>query len=80
MNCRLAEHRLPTVVLPASRRMDVIERVRAACALQRQAYWVCTLIEESEALGVKRLRRLVQLGQLLPELRIGLVHGRLKGI
>lgn len=68
-----------TVVLPASRRMDVIERVRAACALQRQAYWVCTLIEESEALECEAAEATaVQLGEMLPELRIGLVHGRLK--
>ncbi len=68
-----------TVVLPASRRMDVVERVRAACVLQRQAYWVCTLIEESEVLECEAAEATaVQLGTLLPELRIGLVHGRLK--
>ena len=68
-----------TVVLPASRRLDVVERVRAACTQQRQAYWVCTLIEESEALEAEAAEETAaQLGQLLPELRIGLVHGRLK--
>jgi len=57
----------------------VVERVRAACALQRQAYWVCTLIEESEALECEAAEETaLQLGKLLPELRIGLVHGRLK--
>jgi len=73
--------RLPvaTVVLPASRRTDVVERVRAACALGRQAYWVCTLIEESEALECEAAEETaMQLGRMLPELRIGLVHGRLK--
>ncbi|MCB1763830.1 MAG: ATP-dependent DNA helicase RecG, partial [Gammaproteobacteria bacterium] len=70
-----------TVVLPATRRADVIERVRAACARGRQAYWVCTLIEESEVLECEAAEdTAVQLGQLLPELRIGLVHGRLKAV
>jgi len=68
-----------TVVLPASRRMDVVERVRAACEQQRQAYWVCTLIEESDALQCEAAEESArQLSQLLPELRIGLVHGRLR--
>ena len=70
-----------TVVLPASRRMEVVERVRAACVLRRQAYWVCTLIEESEALECEAAEETaLQLGRLLPELRIGLVHGRLKAV
>ncbi|MCB1759387.1 MAG: ATP-dependent DNA helicase RecG [Gammaproteobacteria bacterium] len=68
-----------TVVVPASRRQAVIERVRAACAEGRQAYWVCTLIEESEALQCEAAEaRARQLAEQLPDLRIGLVHGRLK--
>jgi ATP-dependent DNA helicase RecG len=41
---------ITTVAVPDSRRDEVIERVRNACAAGRQAYWVCTLVEESEAL------------------------------
>ncbi len=72
--------RLPvkTVVVPDSRRDEVSERIRQACRAGRQAYWVCPLIEESEALqcqaAVVTAERLMM---LLPELRIGLVHGRL---
>jgi len=68
-----------TVVIPDSRRDEVIERVRAACLSGRQAYWVCTLIEESEALQCQAAEDAAQLlADMLPELRVGLVHGRLK--
>jgi len=68
-----------TVVLPDTRRADVVERVRLACREGRQAYWVCTLIEESEALQCQAAEDTAQvLAEALPELRVGLVHGRLK--
>ncbi len=68
-----------TVALSDSRRDEVIERVRAACVEGRQAYWVCTLIEESEALQAQAAEETCrQLQEGLPDLRIGLVHGRLK--
>ncbi|MCW8904042.1 MAG: ATP-dependent DNA helicase RecG [Sedimenticola sp.] len=68
-----------TVVIPDSRRAEVVERVRSACVAGRQAYWVCTLIEESEALQCQAAEDTVcMLQEVLPELRIGLVHGRLK--
>lgn len=68
-----------TVVIADQRRDEVIERVRAACRQGRQAYWVCTLIEESEALECQAAEvTAAQLAEALPELRIGLVHGRLK--
>ena len=69
-----------TVVLPDSRRADVIERVRTACkANGRQAYWVCTLIDESEVLECQAAEdAAVILRTALPELNVGLVHGRLK--
>jgi ATP-dependent DNA helicase RecG len=71
---------IATVALPDSRRDEVIERVRRACAEGRQAYWVCTLIEESEALECQAAEETArQLGESLPELRVGLVHGRIKG-
>lgn len=68
-----------TVVLGDERRDEVIERVAAACADGRQAYWVCTLIEESESLQCQAAEVTAkQLRELLPQLSIGLVHGRLK--
>lgn len=69
-----------TVAVPDSRREDVIERVRIACHEGRQAYWVCTLVEESEALQCQAAEDTAQqLIEALPQLSIGLVHGRLKG-
>ena len=69
-----------TVAIPDTRRDDIIERVRSAVqSEQRQAYWVCTLIEESETLQNQAAEdTLLLLQQALPDLRIGLVHGRLK--
>lgn len=68
-----------TVVIADSRRDQVVERVKAACAEGRQAYWVCTLIEESEALQCQAAEvTSEQLKEQLPQLRIALVHGRMK--
>ena len=69
-----------TVVLPDTRRDEVILRVRNAAVEQnRQIYWVCTLIEESEFLQSQAAEdTAVILTTLLPELKVGLVHGRLK--
>ncbi|MCF6353980.1 MAG: ATP-dependent DNA helicase RecG [Candidatus Polarisedimenticolaceae bacterium] len=68
-----------TVVIPDSRRDEVISRVRSACKAGRQAYWVCTLIEESEALQCQAAEDTAALlTESLPELSVGLVHGRLK--
>ena len=69
-----------TVAIPDSRRDDIIERVRSAVKQeQRQAYWVCTLIEESETLQCQAAEDTMQNLQLaLPDLNVGLVHGRLK--
>jgi len=70
---------IETIVIPDSRRDDVIERVRSACTDGRQAYWVCTLIEESEALQCQAAEVSAQeLAERLPGLKVGLVHGRLK--
>jgi ATP-dependent DNA helicase RecG len=67
-----------TVAAPDSRREDVIDRIRQACRDGRQAYWVCPLIEESETLQCQAAAVTAErLTALLPELRIGLVHGRL---
>lgn len=69
-----------TVVIPAeTRRPEVIQRVRVACEQGRQVYWVCPLIDESEALEAQAATDTEQeLKEVLKGLRIGLVHGRLK--
>ena len=69
-----------TVALPDSRRDNVIERIREGCTNDnRQAYWVCTLIEESEVLQCQAAEdTALHLQEQLPELKIGLVHGRMK--
>jgi ATP-dependent DNA helicase RecG len=68
-----------TVVVPDTRRPEVIERVHSACRAGRQAYWVCTLVEESELLQAEAAAdTATRLAESLPELRIGLIHGRMK--
>jgi ATP-dependent DNA helicase RecG len=68
-----------TVAIAESRRGDVVERVRAACAEGRQVYWVCTLIEASEQLEAQAAEDVhADLEAALPGIRVGLVHGRLK--
>jgi ATP-dependent DNA helicase RecG len=66
-----------TVTISDTRRDEVVERVREACRSGRQAYWVCTLIEESEALQCQAAEDTAALlAAALPDLRVGLVHGR----
>ncbi len=61
------------------RRPEIVERIRAACAQGRQAYWVCPLIEESEKLELQTAVALhAELTAALPEFRVGLLHGRMK--
>jgi len=68
-----------TVALPDTRRAEIVSRVRAACAAGQQAYWVCPLIEESEALDYQAAEASYRmLTEALPELRVGLVHGRMR--
>lgn len=68
-----------TAVIDSRRRDAVIARVAHACAAGKQVYWVCTLIEESEALQCQAAEDVaVLLREQLPGVRIGLVHGRLK--
>jgi ATP-dependent DNA helicase RecG len=67
-----------TKLVSDARREEVFERVRAACLEGRQAYWVCPLIDESEALQLQTaLETYATLTQIFPELRIGLTHGKL---
>lgn len=68
-----------TVVIDNIRRAEIVARVSKACSEGRQAYWVCTLIEESEVLEAQAAEDSCnQLQAALPELRVGLIHGRMK--
>jgi ATP-dependent DNA helicase RecG len=68
-----------TKLVSDARRDDVVARVNEACLAGGQAYWVCPLIEESEKLQLQTAQDThAALTAQLPELRIGLVHGRLK--
>ena len=68
-----------TAVISNDRRDQVMQRIESACKGNSQAYWVCTLIEESEALQCQAAE--VTAGQLtlqLPDIKVGLIHGRMK--
>jgi len=68
-----------TVAIPAARRADVVSRIHDACTAGRQAYWVCPLIEESETLELETATDTAQaLHEALPELKVALIHGRMK--
>ncbi len=70
---------ITTVVVSEARREEVIQRVRNQCHNGRQAYWVCTLIDESETLQAQAAESTAKaLSERLPDVRIGLVHGRMK--
>ncbi|MFV0514047.1 MAG: ATP-dependent DNA helicase RecG, partial [Jhaorihella sp.] len=67
-----------TVLIDAARREQVVERIAHACREGRQAYWVCTLVEESDILQAQAAESTAEvLAQELPGLNIGLIHGRL---
>ena len=67
-----------TKLVSDARREEVFERVRAACMAGQQAYWVCPLIDESETLQLQTVLETFELlTQTFPELRVGLVHGKL---
>ncbi|KYK91156.1 ATP-dependent DNA helicase RecG [Aggregatibacter actinomycetemcomitans serotype d str. SA508] len=71
---------ITTIAISEDRRAEIIERVNVACTQEkRQAYWVCTLIDESEVLEAQAAEAVAEdLRKILPHLRIGLVHGRMK--
>ncbi|WND42230.1 ATP-dependent DNA helicase RecG [Pasteurella multocida] len=71
---------ITTVAISEERRAEVIARVNHACVNEkRQVYWVCTLIDESEVLEAQAAEAIAEdLRKILPHLRIGLVHGRMK--
>jgi ATP-dependent DNA helicase RecG len=71
---------IKTVVLQDNRRDEVVARIDAACRSGRQAYWVCPLIEESDELRYQAAEETAAaLAAALPDVRIGLVHGRMPG-
>ena len=68
-----------TVALSAERRPELVERIRTACAEGRQAYWVCTLIDDSDEVVAQAAQSTYEaLVKQMPGLRIALVHGRMK--
>jgi ATP-dependent DNA helicase RecG len=68
-----------TSVLPTTRRDDIIDRIQDWVGHGRQVYWVCTLIEESELLEAEAAEKAAErLAAALPDLRVALIHGRLK--
>jgi len=69
---------IATRLVADKRRDEVIQRIRDACVAGSQAYWVCPLIEESEVLQLQTaLDTHARLSATFPELKVGLVHGRL---
>ncbi len=70
---------ITTVAVSAERRAEVLTRIGAACREGRQAYWVCTLIEESDEVQAQAAEAVArQLTEELPDIRVALVHGRMK--
>jgi ATP-dependent DNA helicase RecG len=68
-----------TKLVSDERRDEILQRVREACMAGSQAYWVCPLIEESEALQLQTANdTFAHMQETFPELKIGLVHGRMK--
>ena len=68
-----------TIAVPDTRRAEIVGRVRSACASGQQAYWVCPLIDESDVLDYQAAEASYQmLTEALPDLRVGLVHGRMR--
>lgn len=68
-----------TTVINNIRRVEILERIREICLAGRQAYWVCTLIQESDVLQCQAAEKTAEeLKIALPELKISLLHGRMK--
>lgn len=70
---------IQTVAVPLERRNEVLERIANNCMQGKQAYWVCTLVEQSETLDAQAAEAtFVEIQQRYPELKVGLVHGKMK--
>lgn len=70
---------ITTVVVPEERRAEILQRIYKSCSEGKQAYWVCTLVEESESLQCQAAQDTAELLQsALPGVVVGLIHGRMK--
>lgn len=70
---------IQTVTIPLDRREEVLQRITKNCAEGKQAYWVCTLVEQSETLDAQAAEATFQeIKERFPEINIGLVHGKMK--
>lgn len=70
---------IQTVTIPLERREEVLQRIASNCSEGKQAYWVCTLVEQSETLDAQAAEATYQeIKQRFPQLHIGLVHGKMK--
>ncbi|OTG89617.1 ATP-dependent DNA helicase RecG [Acinetobacter sp. ANC 3813] len=70
---------IQTVTIPLDRREEVLQRIATNCAEDKQAYWVCTLVEQSETLDAQAAEAtFAEIKERFPELNIGLVHGKMK--
>ncbi len=68
-----------TVVMSNQRRPEIVQRVATACANGQQAYWVCTLIEETDTIEAKAAEEVAEnLRNELHNIKVGLIHGRMK--
>ncbi|WP_218208769.1 ATP-dependent DNA helicase RecG [Acinetobacter sp. F9] len=70
---------IQTVTIPLDRREQVLQRISTNCAEGKQAYWVCTLVEQSETLDAQAAEAtFAEIRERFPALNIGLVHGKMK--
>lgn len=70
---------IQTVTIPLDRREEVLQRIANNCAEGKQAYWVCTLVEQSETLDAQAAEAtFAEIQSRFPELNVGLVHGKMK--
>jgi len=70
---------IQTVTIPLDRREEVLQRIASNCAEGKQAYWVCTLVEQSETLDAQAAEAtFAEIREHFPALNIGLVHGKMK--
>lgn len=70
---------IQTVTIPLDRREEVLNRIATNCAEDKQAYWVCTLVEQSETLNAQAAEATYQeIRERFPHLKVGLVHGKMK--
>ena len=70
---------IQTVTIPLDRREQVLQRIATNCAEGKQAYWVCTLVEQSEPLDAQAAEAtFAEIRERFPALNIGLVHGKMK--